>query len=565
MPRRSIRSSASGRGHRGGATRAERPRCRIRRAGASVRRCPAAAGARRSRPARTGTAIPARRAARRDRRPRRSAAARRSRRSSRRPRPAPRSPRRGRNSPACRRGCGRAHSRGRAATLARPSTRGATRPTCGSSKWSSNGSSQPSGRSTSASTNATSAVSTKERAAWRAAAGPRLTGRRSVAPTSGGTEPSSIDDSPVSRHRAAELRGDDRDVAPGDPTRWRATLRRVMRRTTGGSRRRRAGGRRAVTASTGSPRSIASRVSAPRRGDAEDAQRRPGDQHPVEALPRPVDDEPPPDQSAHQRSSAGRQRCGVGSIGRHFSISWTRSSTNVEMNRSPSPPDAPSGSPSTPDGLTARTPARRSSSMRRVGAGLGQLEADQPGVDRQHQRRLDPSRMEVVRATVVALGPLRPPRQRVATLPGQRGHGVGDGAVVAAVPVDEHDAGRPVGAADQFDARPSSSPRARSTGCRRIPRARPTTPTEIVGPTIRPSVWWIARPAISSAISVSVASGQVRAVLFGRAHRDQHDRRLSTPSTVRSGPIVVGDLAPRARRPGARQPAVPAAVAGSCR
>ena len=179
----------------------------------------------------------------------------------------------------------------------------------------------------------------------------------------------------------------------------------------------------------------------------------------------------------------------------------------------------------------------------RVGAGLGQLEADQPGVDRQHQRRLDPCRVEIVRATVVALGPLRPPRQCMATLLGQRGDSLGDGPVIPAVTVDEHHAGRPVGAADELDDHHRHHLETDREGAGE-PRVLPgrahrdrRTDHQAVGLVDRPAGEFLGDQRVGG-------EGEMWAVLFGRADGDQDDRRLHAVDGA-FGSRGVGDLAPR--------------------
>ena len=69
----------------------------------------------------------------------------------------------------------------------------------------------------------------------------------------------------------------------------------------------------------------------------------------------------------------------------------------------------------------------------------------QVGAQVQHQRRL---RVPGVGVTARAI---RPPRQDPSPLAFERGHSAVDGVAVPAVTVDEHDAGRPVGRADELD------------------------------------------------------------------------------------------------------------------
>ena len=78
-------------------------------------------------------------------------------------------------------------------------------------------------------------------------------------------------------------------------------------------------------------------------------------------------------------------------------------------------------------------------------AGRRPLEADEVRAHRQHQRRLGAPGVGVAaRRRTATRGARRDPRGRASARPV-------DGVAVAAVAVDEHDAGRPVGAADELD------------------------------------------------------------------------------------------------------------------
>ena len=119
--------------------------------------------------------------------------------------------------------------------------------------------------------------------------------------------------------------------------------------------------------------------------------------------------------------------------------------------RSPRPRamSAPVGSPSTPLRETALTPSARSrgtsSAIGAVAPAAARSMSHQLGAQEQHQRRLG------VPGMGVAAREVGPPRQHTAALRGQRCDGQIDGVPVAAMPIDEHHAARPVGRADELD------------------------------------------------------------------------------------------------------------------
>ena len=207
-----------GEGSRDGAARAARRTCRTRRAGASGRRHVRS----RSVPDGRGRFVPAppsaaRRAARRDRRPRRSAVARRTRRSASKACDAHDDRRTGDVAdPRAGADAGRRAPEVERRRLARP-----MHPRCDEADLRVvevvEQRLEPDRRAGRRRRRRTRSAGCRRRNVPRCAprAGPRLAGRRSAAPTSGGTEPSSITIRPSRRHRAAELWRDDRDVVRG--------------------------------------------------------------------------------------------------------------------------------------------------------------------------------------------------------------------------------------------------------------------------------------------------------------------------------------------------------------